>query len=139
MAHGLDIVAPTSNRKLAERILDAGGALVSEHHHGVPPRPAEFVRRNRIQSGISLGSVIIESGIAGGSMHQARFTKTQGRHLMTVLASSDASRGDLREDGANELISTLGATPLRSLGDLKRELAHIRAITEPENASGELF
>jgi DNA processing protein len=81
LAHGLDTVAPKSNQKLAERILTSGGALISEHPPGVPPRPPEFVRRNRIQSGMAMFSVVVESGEVGGSMHQARFTKEQGRHI----------------------------------------------------------
>ncbi|MBB4635624.1 DNA-processing protein DprA [Longimicrobium terrae] len=122
LAHGLDRVAPSSHRALAERIVDSGGALVSEHPPGVPPRPAEFVRRNRLQSGLSLGSVVVESGVTGGSMHQARFTCDQKRRLFTVLAESDETRGDLNEAGARHLIDTLGAVPLRGTRDLAREL-----------------
>lgn len=122
MAHGLHTVAPASNRELADQILAAGGALVSEHAPGVPPRPAEFVRRNRIQSGLSLGSVIVESGEKGGSMHQAKFTHDQRRCLFTVLAKSAATRGDLNEAGARRLMETLGAKPLHGTADLGREL-----------------
>ena len=139
LAHGLDTVSPASNRKLAERILGNGGALVSEHHHGVPARPAEFVRRNRLQSGLSLGSVIVESGAEGGSMHQARFTKAQDRHLMTVLAASDNSRSDLNEAGAHELVSSLGAIAMRSLGDLAKELDGIKVRSETGSIKNELF
>ncbi len=136
MAHGLDTVSPASNRKLAERLLACGGALMSEHPPGFPARPAEFVRRNRLQSGLSLGSIIVESGIEGGSMHQARFTKNQGRRLMTVLAFSEDSRRDLNEAGANELVEKLAAVPLKSTGDLIRELDLLKAvqISDPQGA-----
>jgi DNA processing protein len=134
LAHGLDRVAPSSHRALAERIVGSGGALVSEHPPGVPPRPAEFVRRNRLQSGLSLGSVVVESGVTGGSMHQARFTCDQKRRLFTVLAASDETRGELNEAGARHLIETLGAVPLRGTRDLARELTMIEvplAQSEP--------
>lgn len=127
LAHGLDIIAPTSNRALAERMLACGGALVAEHPPGVPPRRPEFVRRNRIQSGLSLGSIIVESDVAGGAMHQANFTKGQGRTLMTVLAASEQTRGDLNEAGARHLIESAGAIPLSGTGDLVRELERLLA------------
>lgn len=139
LAHGLDTVAPTSHRKLAERILISGGALMSEHAHGFPARPPEFVRRNRLQSGLSVGSIIVESAVIGGSMHQARFTKAQGRHLFAPLASSDATRGDLDESGARELIEKLGAFPIRNLGELGRELDRIRTQPTPSAAPVDLF
>jgi DNA processing protein len=140
MAHGLDMISPASHKKLAERILASGGALMSEHPVGFPARPPEFVRRNRLQSGLSLGSIIVESGLEGGSMHQARFTKSQGRLLMTVLAQSDQSRGDLKESGARELIEKLGAVPLRTTGDLGKalDLLKNRHIAESP-PQGQLF
>lgn len=139
LAHGLDTVSPASNRKLAERILLSGGVLMSEHPPGFPARPAEFVRRNRLQSGLSLGSIVVESGVEGGSMHQARFTKAQGRRLMTVLASSDETRGDLNECGARELISSLGAIPLKTLSDVGRELDALKLPEIGRKKEGDLF
>lgn len=123
LAHGLDIVTPAAHRDLAARILAEGGALVSEHPPGVPPHRAEFVRRNRIQSGMSIASIVVESDVEGGSMHQARFTSNQGRKLLTVLAATDESRDDLNESGARKLIADLHATAIRSTRDVGRELA----------------
>lgn len=132
LAHGLDIVTPTSHRDLATRILAEGGALVSEHPPGVPPHRAEFVRRNRIQSGMSIASIVVESDVEGGAMHQARFTVNQGRKLLTVLAATDESRDDLNEAGALKLVSEFAATAIRSTGDVGRELAVLtnRAATD---------
>ena len=72
-------------------------------------------------------------------MHQARFTKSQGRKLMTVLAASDQTRGDLNEEGANCLVSTLGAIPLRSSGDLGRELDAMKQDSGSSRIAEELF
>ena len=67
LAHGLDIISPPSHRSLAERIISERGLLISEHPPGVPPRPFQFVKRNRIQSGLSWGSIIVESRVRGGA------------------------------------------------------------------------
>ena len=126
MAHGLDTVAPSSNRKLASKILDQGGALVSEHEPGVPARPAEFVRRNRIQSGIALCSIIVESGEVGGSMHQARFTRSQGKPVLAILPENGngALRG-FNHDGGRLLVSDYGAMGVRNTEDLMAQIATI--------------
>lgn len=115
LAHGLDTVAPRSNRAIADRLLGAGGALVSEHPPGVPPRPAEFARRNRIQSGLSQASIIVESGAEGGAMIQAAFARDQGRPILTVLSRQPS---DLNTAGAERLIVEFGAQALYGTADL---------------------
>jgi len=124
LAHGLHMVAPTTNRAIAERLLAHGGALVSEHPPGVPPRPAEFVRRNRIQSGLSLCSIVVESGVPGGAVHQARFTRDQGRPLLVVLPS-DGAKSDLRLDGARHMIANMQALAIRGTAELGKALQEI--------------
>jgi DNA processing protein len=125
LAHGLDTVAPTSNRPLAKQLLDFGGALVSEHPPRVPPRPAEFVRRNRIQSGLSLCSIVVESGAVGGAIHQARFTRTQGRPLLVVSPKENGA--GFNSAGAHYLIETLEAISISGTKDLAVILSRIRA------------
>jgi DNA processing protein len=122
LAHGLDTIAPRSNRKLAEQLLERG-ALVSEHPPGVPPRPPEFVKRNRIQSGMALFSIVVESGEVGGSMHQARFTKDQGRPLFAVLPTNwQGGRSDFNRSGGERLVREFGATPLETAQDFELRL-----------------
>jgi len=136
LAHGLDTVAPTSNKPLAARITESGGALVSEHPPGTPPRPPEFARRNRIQSGLSVMSVIVESGAEGGAIIQAKFTHDQGR-LLCVVVSEDPTHN---RAGAERLMHEYGALPIRTRSDLERLLASI-SVGEgaaPEGCSGQL-
>ena len=76
LAHGLHMISPTTNRKIAEDLVASGGALLAEHEPGVPPRPAEFVRRNRIQSGMSFCSIIVESGAVGEGSRVGRDART---------------------------------------------------------------
>ena len=81
MAHGLHTVAPKTNLRLAEDILNKGGALVSEYRFGVEPRPEFFVKRDRIQAGLAQGVVMIQSDHRGGSLHASRAALDYGRWL----------------------------------------------------------
>lgn len=83
LAHGLHTVAPKTNARLAEDILDKGGALVAEYRFGVEPRPEFFVKRDRIQAGLAQGVVMIQSDLKGGSLHASRAALDYGRWLAT--------------------------------------------------------
>jgi len=85
MAGGLDQVYPKQNTKLAERILDMDGALISEQPFGTPAIPRNLVQRDRLQSGLSLATFVMQTDIKGGSMHTVRFTLQQGRLLFAPL------------------------------------------------------
>ena len=133
LAHGLHTVSPASNRDLAGRIVEEGGVLVSEHPPGVPPRPPEYVRRNRLQCGLAVASVVVESGVKGGTIHHAQFARKQGRRLMVVTAGSDVARRELDGSGAKHLVAALGAVSITSTADLGRELA---ALDNTEHSGG---
>lgn len=134
LAHGLHTILPRTNKAIGQALLEQGGALLSEHPPGVLPRRAEFVRRNRMQSGMSICSIIVESDVQGGAMHQANFTRQQGRPLLTVLRASPEA-GGLNEAGARHLISTLGATAIKTTGELGHQLARIRQAAPQAQAS----
>lgn len=84
LAHGLHTVSPVANRELAARLLAAGGCLVSEYAPGVGARRTHFVDRDRIQSGLSDGVIVIETAVKGGTMHTVRFARSQGRPVACV-------------------------------------------------------
>lgn len=81
LAHGLHTIAPSSHQRLAQRILQAGGALVSEYPYGVEPSSYLFVDRDRIQAGMSRGVIVVQTGEKGGSLHTSRFALEYGRIL----------------------------------------------------------
>jgi len=119
MAHGLDQVAPKANEQLAQKILESNGALVSEHEVGVIPRPPQFVTRNRLQSGLSRASVVIESGFSGGSIHQGKFTGQQGRLLFVIKPDAlDEGASAFKREGAERLEAEYHAKAVRGTAEI---------------------
>lgn len=113
LAHGLDQVYPPENRDLAEQILATGGCLASEYPPGDKPFKYSFIERDRIQSGLSSGLIVVETNLEGGTMHTVRFGLEQGRSIACLkhpehLASLAQARGN------QKLIAAGKATPLGS-------------------------
>lgn len=117
LAHGLEQAKPASNRQLANAILENGGAWVSEYEIGTPARPPQFVQRNRIQLGLSVGSIIVEAEEQSGSITQAKFCLQQRRPLYAVIPETPENNLNLVCSGTQMLVDKMGATPLRSKVD----------------------
>ena len=81
MPCGLDNVYPKVNKSLAERILSNDGCLISEYLPKQRIFKNNFVERDRLQSGLSKGIIVIETSISSGTMHTVNFAKKQHRHL----------------------------------------------------------
>ena len=117
MACGLDRIYPATNRNLAKRILEQGGALVSEYPEATEARRENFIARNRIVSGLCDGVLITEAAEKSGTLHTANFALEQGREVMAVPGNITSSLSA----GTNNLIKA-GATPVTEAKDVLRAI-----------------
>lgn len=115
-AGGVDVIYPTENMKLAQDIM-AAGVRVSEQPMGLQPIARHFPSRNRIISGLSRATVVVEAAAKSGSLITARDALDQGRDVLAVPGSPF----DARAAGCNLLIRE-GATLVRGVDDVLEAL-----------------
>ena len=114
---GLDVIYPPENRKLFEKIVEAG-AVISEYPLGTKPDAQNFPKRNRLISGLCLGVIIIETGITGGAMQTAAFALDQNREVFALPGNV----GVRQSEGTNLLIQKSEAELITSAEDVILEL-----------------
>jgi DNA processing protein len=133
LGHGIDQVYPPSNRDLARRIRQQG-ALCSEFPLGTGPRRELFPQRNRLISGLALGTIVVEAALRSGSLITARLASEQGREVFAIPGSihNPLSRGC-------HLLIRQGAKLVESAADIVSELGplvqHIAASPDETNTS----
>ncbi len=110
---GIDVIYPPENRALVERLVD-NGALVSEYPMGTSPDAVNFPRRNRIISGMTLATIVIETTESGGAMITATTALDQNREIFAVPGNII----EPRSSGTNLLIKEGRATLLQSVDDI---------------------
>lgn len=113
LGSGLNSIYPPENRKLAEKIAASGGAVLSEFPMAASPMPPNFPRRNRVISGLSLATVVVEGGFKSGALITARFALDQGREVLAVPGPVDSPMSK----GPNDLIKN-GAGPVEDAEDI---------------------
>ena len=116
MGNGLSFIYPATNSDLAEKITTSG-ALISEFPMRVKPKPRNFPRRNRVISGLTLGTVVVEASNRSGALITARLAGEQGREVFAVPGEifSELSTG------THKLINN-GAKLINTVDDLLNEL-----------------
>lgn len=83
---GINEIYPKSNQWIAEEVLKQGGCLISEYPEGTRPEKYRFVQRDRLQSGMSQGVLVVEAMEKSGTMHTAEYAKKQNRRLALLLS-----------------------------------------------------
>ncbi len=112
LGSGVDRIYPPEHEKLAGRIIESG-AVMSDYALGTPPEAVNFPPRNRIISGLSQATIVIEAGTDSGALITAEFAADQGREVLAVPGGIYAPQSK----GTNRLIQE-GARPLLQLKDI---------------------
>lgn len=129
---GVDDVYPPDNAALYERIT-AQGLLISESPVGYKAQARDFPRRNRIISGLSLGTIVVEAELRSGSLITARLAAEQNREVFAVPGSPL----DPRTRGSNDLLRQ-GANLCENADDVIRILEHQLGFSAPEPSGAPL-
>ena len=113
LPRGLDKIYPSCHANLANRIIDSGGVLMTEYPQGSELYNFQFLARNRIIAGLSLGVVVTEAAERSGSLNTANFALEQGREVLAVPGNITSPLSK----GTNNLIK-IGATPVDNAQDI---------------------
>ena len=113
---GIDVSYPSQHAPLYQRIVESGGALVSQFAPGTLPRAGQFPTRNKVIAALAEAVVVVEAGSRSGSLHTAKAARLLGRRLAAAPGSVGCDRllldGALPVDGTDDVLAVLEGRPL---------------------------
>lgn len=118
LAHGFHTLYPSKHKKLSEKILENGGALLSEFNSSQKPDRENFIQRNRIVAALSANTIVVETAFGGGSISTATFANNYNREVYALPGKIT----DKYSQGCNLLISQNKAATISSIKDLLSQL-----------------
>jgi DNA processing protein len=136
LAHGLHSIYPKQSRELAEEILESGGCWVSEYPFGMRAQRSFFVERDRLQSAMSAGLIVVETDTDGGTMHTVRAAEAQGRLVACMYKPSEYKVTD-KSRGNNLLVESQRATALTTAEDFGKYVEEARNRANRMSLNGE--
>jgi len=113
--HNMKTVYPAKHKRIAQQIIDDGGAVICDYPHNSVTDPGNFVRRNRIVAGLADLLIIVESGLKGGSIVTANIANHYNRDVFAVPGSLNS----MYSAGPNRLIKTHRANLIESIEDIE--------------------
>lgn len=131
LAHGFHTLYPSKNKKLSDKILVEGGALLTEFNSSRKPDRENFIQRNRIIAGISPATIVVETGFGGGSVSTAGFANDYNREVFALPGKIT----DPYSQGCNQLIFQNKASCISTIKNLIDSLG----FNHSKAKSAELF
>ncbi len=139
LGSGVDVIYPREHTALASEIV-GNGTLISEHPMGTRPNAQNFPRRNRIMSGMTLGTVVIEAGESSGALLTANHALEQNREVFAVPGNifspkSHGANGLIRDSAAKLVADHKDILQELNLVSVERQLEMTAVIPPDENES----
>lgn len=127
LAHGFQVIYPSRNKRLADRILEENGVLFTEFNSTQKPDRENFIQRNRIIAGISPATVIVETAFGGGSISTANFAQQYNREVFALPGRIS----DKYSQGCNQLILQNRAATISTISALVEQLGFTEHLKIP--------
>ncbi len=116
VAHGLDMIYPSANRSVAQKMIAANGAIITEYMSKTQPLAPNFVARNRVVAGMCDAVLVVESALKGGSLITAELANDYDREVFAIPGRTS----DVQSQGCNNLIYTNQAVLVQSASDIEK-------------------
>lgn len=133
LAHGLDTIYPPENTELAQQIVENGGLLLSEYPIGMGVNRYNLVARDRLQAGLSLATLVIQTGEHGGTMHAANTTLEAQKPLYTIKFQRP-DQNEHEKSLGNALLVKKGAKFIAGNDDLDKISESILNYQKPKTS-----